>query len=350
MQRVAILNVVGLTTNLIDDRTPRIKAFMEEHGCCSFPPEFPAVTCSAQATYLTGKSPSEHGIVGNGWYDRDYSEVGFWKQSNHLIKSPKIWHELRELYPDFTVANMFWWYNMYGDVDYSCTPRPLYPADGRKFFDVHTQPMEMREQLKEDLGAFPFPSFWGPRAGIESSQWIAGSAIWVEEKHRPTLQFVYLPHLDYCLQQYGPKDSRIDAELKAIDDVVGDLLDVYVDSNVEVAIVSEYGISSVDTPIHLNREFRKKGWLSIKDELGLERLEAGQSQVFAVADHQVAHVYVLDKAIKEEVRFLLESLDGVERVSENLWIGEGEKRGGDFVVSSKENCTVSLVMILLNYL
>ena len=338
MQRVAVLNVVGLTTNLIDHRTPRIKRFMEEHECTHFPPEFPAVTCSAQSTYLTGTSPEQHGIVGTGWYERDSSEVGFWKQSNRIVKGDKIWHELRSLDNSFTVANMFWWYNMYGDVDYSCTPRPLYPADGRKFFDVHTQPMEMHEELKASLGDFPFPAFWGPRAGIASSQWIADSARWIEEQKSPTLNLVYLPHLDYCLQQYGPKDQRVDTELAAIDALVGELIDFFQSRGVIVSIVSEYGISSVDTPIHLNREFRKKGWLSIKNELGLERLEAGQSKAFAVADHQVAHIYVLDTSVKEDVRILLEQCEGVEEVRESVWTGVGAERGGDFVVVAKQNC------------
>ena len=128
----------------------------------------------------TGTPPSEHGAVANGWYNRDYSEVHFWKQSNRLVEGPKLWDELRSLDPSFTCAKLFWWYNMYASVDYSITPRPMYPADGGKFFDVYTQPMNLRAEIKKDIGAFPFHSFWGPRAGIESSQWIAESAKWIE--------------------------------------------------------------------------------------------------------------------------------------------------------------------------
>lgn len=337
MQRVAVLNVVGLTTNLIGEKTPRIKAFLERNRCDVFTPEFPAVTCTAQSTYVTGKSVSEHGIVGNGWYDRDYSEVFFWKQSNHVVKAPKLWDEMRESDPSFTVAKMFWWYNMYAEVDFSCTPRPIYPADGRKFFDVHTQPMEMREEMKQDLGEFPFPAFWGPRAGIESSEWIAQSAQWIEKRQSPTLNLVYLPHLDYCLQQYGPEGAEVIPELAAIDRVVGDLIDFFEGRGVQVALVSEYGISQVDKAVHLNRVFREKGWLSIKDELGLERLEYGQSKVFAVADHQVAHIYVLDDSLLDEVRALVESVDGVEEVRDGIWEGEGKRRGGDLVAVAEAN-------------
>ena len=337
MQRLAVLNVVGLTKSLIGEDTPHISAFIEKNQLSSFKPEFPAVTCAAQASYLTGRSVDEHGIVGNGWLDPEYSEVGFWKQSNNLVIGSKIWHEMRELNPAFTVANMFWWYNMYGDVDFSCTPRPIYPADGRKFFDVHTQPMELREALKADLGDFPFPAFWGPRAGIDSSKWIANSAMWIEKKKQPTLNLVYLPHLDYCLQQFGPDSENTKKEVREIDKLVGELIDFFEKSGVVVSIVSEYGISAVDQPVHLNRVFRKKGWLSIKDELGLERLEAGQSKVFAVADHQVAHIYIKEKSMISEVKKAIEGIDGVEEVRVSPWDGKGAERGGDLVAVAKQN-------------
>jgi len=337
LNRTVVINVVGLTKSLLGEYTPCISAYLERCDLTSFKPEFPAVTCSAQSTYLTGVSPSEHGIVGNGWYDRDYSEVFFWKQSNRLVNAPKVWDRLRTEYNDFTCANMFWWYNMYSTVDFSCTPRPIYRASGAKFFDVHTQPMGMREELKADLGDFPFPQFWGPMAGIGSSQWIADSAKWVEERESPTLNFIYLPHLDYCLQQYGPDGESIPAELGAIDKVVGDLIDFYSGRNVQVALLSEYGISRVGRVIHLNRVFREKGWLEIKDEMGCERMECGSCRVFAVADHQVAHIYIQDESIRDEVKVLLQELDGVEEVRENVWQGLGAERGGDLVAVANED-------------
>jgi len=227
MNRTAVINIVGLTKGLIGEHTPHIRAFAEAGKVQSFPPAFPALTCTAQSTYLTGSSPEKHGIVGNGWYDREAAEVKFWKQSNHLVKGEKIWETLRKDSPESTCAKMFWWYNMYSSADFSVTPRPLYPADGRKVFDIHTQPMALREVLKADLGDFPFPAFWGPAAGIDSSRWIAKSAQWIEEKEQPTLNLVYLPHLDYCLQKWGPNASEIFPELEAIDEVVGELIAFY---------------------------------------------------------------------------------------------------------------------------
>ena len=334
MKRIAVLNVVGLTRSVIDDM-PRLREWSKKREVMSFKPAFPAVTCTAQSSYLTGKPVGEHGIVGNGWYDREDAEVKFWKQSNHLVKGKKVWEEA-----EVRCAKMFWWYNMYSSADFSATPRPLYPADGRKFFDIHTQPMEMREQIKIDLGDFPFPSFWGPKAGIGSSEWIAKSACWIEEKESPSLNLVYLPHLDYGLQKYGPGAPEMTAEYESIDKVTCELIDFLEKRGIEVLVLSEYGISRVSRPVHLNRIFRKRGWLQVKDELGLETLDCGGSKVFAVADHQIAHVYVNDTSIADEVREVVLAADGVEEIRESsdLW-GKGiaADRGGDFVAVSDED-------------
>jgi predicted AlkP superfamily pyrophosphatase or phosphodiesterase len=338
MQRVAVLNVVGLSQSLLGDHTPRLKAFAGARGLQAFAPAFPAVTCTAQSAMLTGLPPAGHGVVANGWYDRESAEVRFWKQSNHLVHGEKIWDHLRRRHPEFTCAQLFWWYNMYSTADWSMTPRPLYPADGRKVFDIHTQPMDLREAVKADLGDFPFPAFWGPASGIGSSRWIANAAKWTEQRHQPTLSLVYLPHLDYGLQKWGPAAEQMKTELRAIDTIVGDLLDFYQQQNVRVLVLSEYGISPVTEPVHLNRVFRKHGWLQIKNELGLETLDAGGCTAFAVADHQVAHIYVRDAQLLPEVRRVLEATPGVDEVRTvaELWgDGLGSTRGGDLVAIAK---------------
>ncbi len=170
MERTAVLNVVGLTTRLIGQHTPNIRAFLERNRSARIEPVLPAVTCTAQATYLTGKLPRDHGIVGNGWYDRDYAEHRFWKQPNQLVAGEKLWEMLRRVDPEFTCAKLFWWFNMYSTADISITPRPLYLSDGKKVFDVHTQPMQLRDRLKKELGAFPSPHFWGPGSDLRSTQ------------------------------------------------------------------------------------------------------------------------------------------------------------------------------------
>src|ERR1700756_396596 len=228
MRRTAVLNVVGLTESLLGAATPRINQFLGKGAKANVVPAFPAVTCTAQSNYLTGTPPAQHGIVANGWYNRELAEVQFWKQSNHFVRGRKLWEELRELEPGFTCAKLFWWHNMYSTADYSITPRPMYPADGRKFFDIYSWPYSIRDDIKNDLGEFPFATFWGPAAGVKSpqgardaaSRWIAESARWIENKYAPTLSLVYLPHLDYNLQRLGPKHPDVAQDLREIDAIV----------------------------------------------------------------------------------------------------------------------------------
>ncbi len=339
MRRTVILNVVGLTQALVDSgHMPKLSDFFLQGQVSKIRPTFPAVTCTAQATYLTGLAPCEHGIVGNGWYDRSLAEVHFWKQSNHLVSGRKLWEKLRDHDSSFTCAQLFWWYNMYASVDYSITPRPMYPADGRKIFDIYTGPLAIRSEIKKDLGEFPFSSFWGPLAGIDSSQWIADAARWMEERHHPTLSLVYLPHLDYNLQRLGPNDSKIQADLRQMDELVGELMDFFQKQSVQIAILSEYGITEVDGPIHLNRLFRQNGWITIKEELGLEQLDCGASKVFAVADHQIAHIYINDPLVRLKVRTVLEAEAGVQRVldrAEQVEWGIQHPRSGDLIAIAK---------------
>ena len=334
MARTAILNVVGLTRRLIGEHTPNIHAFVERNRLALVEPVLPAVTCKAQATYVTGKPPREHGVVANGWYDRDYAEHRFWKQPEQLIQGEKLWDLLRKQDRDFTCAKVFWWFNMHSTADFAVTPRPLYLSDGGKVFDIHTQPMGLRDRLKKDLGAFPFMNFWGPASGIESTKWIAASAKWIEEKHWPSLSLVYLPHLDYNLQRVGLNMPLIAEDLKQVDEVVGDLIKFYERRQIQVILLSEYGITDVDQPVHLNRVFREKNWLSIKDELGLETLDQGGSRAFAIADHQLAHIYVNDASILNEVRAVLEETPGVQQVlgkMEKHYAGLNHERCGDLV-------------------
>jgi predicted AlkP superfamily pyrophosphatase or phosphodiesterase len=337
MRRTVVLNVVGLTRSLLRRSMPRLAAFAAGGQSTEIRPAFPAVTCTAQSCYLTGLPPAQHGIVGNGWYDRDLAEVHFWKQCNHLVAGPKLWDKLRERDSAFTCAQLFWWFNMHAAVDYAITPRPLYPADGRKIFDIHTWPFFLRPEIKKDLGEFPFTSFWGPGAGIASSRWIAASARWIEERHQPTLSLVYLPHLDYNLQRVGPAHPTIEEDLRQVDDLVGDLIDFYKKRSVQIAVLSEYGITGVETPVHLNRLFRRQGWLALKDELGLETLDCGASRVFAVADHQIAHIYINDRSLEMKVRQLLESEPGIDLVLDRRAQMEWNihhQRSGDLIAVS----------------
>ncbi len=340
MHKTVVLNVVGLTPSLLGEATPALSSLAAQGKVASIGPVTPAVTCTAQATYFTGVTPHEHGIVGNGWYFADECEVKFWRQSNKLVQAPKVWDRARELDPSFTCANYFNWYNMYSSVDYAITPRPMYPADGRKLPDIYTHPAELRDELQRDLGPFPLFNFWGPQTSIRSSRWIAESAKRTDERFDPTLSLIYLPHLDYDLQRFGPNHANIERNLREVDGVCGDLLRHYQNRNARVLVLSEYGIAEVSNPVHLNRVLREQGLLAVREELGRELLDAGASRAFAVADHQVAHVYVADPADLERVRTLLAGTPGVEQVLDEegkKQVGLDHPRSGDLVAIAERD-------------
>jgi predicted AlkP superfamily pyrophosphatase or phosphodiesterase len=303
-------------------------------------PVLPAVTCSAQTTYLTGKWPSEHGIVGNGWYDRTDAEVKMWKQSNKLIQSPRIWDLAKEIDPTFTCANLFWWYNMYSDADFTVTPRPQYWADGQKKPDCYSKPDHLRDRLQDQLGTFPLFDFWGPKTTIRSSEWIAKASKLVYQWHNPTLNLIYLPHLDYCCQKFAAASATIQAEMRAIDAVCKDLIEFYEANGVEVIVLSEYGITNVHHPIHINRVLCEHGYLQIREERRLELLDTGECRAFALADHQLAHIYVKDKNDLPELTKILRELPGVAKVLDE----QGKKdhhidheRSGDLVLVAAQD-------------
>ncbi|AQT62079.1 alkaline phosphatase family protein [Cellvibrio sp. PSBB023] len=337
MQRTLVINVVGLTRNLIGEHTPNLQKLLG--NSVDIKPMVPAVTCAVQATYLTGKTPAEHGIVANGWYFRDLNEVWLWRQSNRLIQAPKIWDIARAKDSSFTCANTFWWYAMATGADYTLTPRPLYCADGSKLPDCYTYPLEWREELSQELGPFPLFQFWGPATSIKSSAWIADAAISVELKKSPSLQLVYLPHLDYCLQKVGPQGD-ISKDLQEVDGLVGKLLDFFTARNCRVIVLSEYGIGAVDTPVHPNRILRQANLLAVKTDLGREYLETATSKAFAVADHQIAHVYIQDAELIPTVKALFEQQPGIARVLDaegKRELGLDHERSGELVLLAEAN-------------
>jgi predicted AlkP superfamily pyrophosphatase or phosphodiesterase len=335
MNRTVVLNVVGLTRSLLGEHTPALNTLAGNSA--GIQAVLPAVTCTAQSTYLTGRKPAEHGIVANGWYFRELGEVLFWRQSNRLVQGEKIWHAAKKSNPDFTCANMFWWYNMVTDVDWALTPRPLYCADGRKLPDCYSIPPDLRDRFNSAFGQFPLFDFWGPMTSIASSRWIARAAMAVEKEYAPTLNLIYLPHLDYVLQRVGP-EGDIQRDLKDIDSLCGELIDFFQDRKCRIIVLSEYGIQPVRRAVHPNRILRAAGYLSVKSDLDREYLDPGTCRAFAVADHQIAHVYVKNPEEIPEVKGLFEKVVGVAQVLDDdgkREFGLDHERSGELVIVSE---------------
>lgn len=340
MRPVIVINVVGLSPRHIGPETPRLSRLAESGALRPLATVTPAVTCTVQSTFLTGLEPSGHGVVGNGWYFHDLGEIFFWRQSAKLVTGERVWEAARRFDPSFTCANLFWWYAMHGSADISVTPRPIYLADGRKIPDCWASPIGLREELTQRLGPFPLFSFWGPMTSIASSRWIAECALHIRRTRSPTLTLVYLPHLDYDLQRLGPGDPAIRNALREIDAVCGDLIDDAERDHASVLVVSEYGMTPVQTPIHINRALRRAGWLQVRSERGRDQLDLSASAAFAVADHQIAHVYVQSRELLDEVSALVAELDGVESVfsgTDRSRVGLDHPRSGDVVALARSD-------------
>jgi predicted AlkP superfamily pyrophosphatase or phosphodiesterase len=330
MEPVLVLDVVGLTPRQVGARTPNLAALARRGALAPMDAVLPALTLPAQATLLTGRRPAEHGAVANGWYFRELGEVFLWRQANALVAGEKLYERARRMDPAFTCAKLFWWWNLGASVDWSLTPRPFYPADGRKLPAVYGTPRPgpdgpgFEAELERALGPFPFFDFWGPRAGLASSRWLADAALWTLAEKRPTLTLVYLPHLDYDHQRFGPEDARSLRALAEVDALVGELVRAADAQGCATVVVSEYGLERVERPVAVNRALREGGLLSVRATPAGEVLDPFASRAFAVADHQVAHVYVRAAEDRPRARTLLESLGGVAEVLD----AEGQRAAG----------------------
>ncbi len=338
--RLLVVIAVGLRPKDLAE-APAVRALADRGFAAPLRPVFPAVTCTAQATFLTGALPSEHGAVANGWYYRDLAQVWLWRQSNQLVHGEKLYETARRRDPTFTCAKLFWWWNMHARVEWSVTPRPEYHANGLKKPGIYTQPAGLAPRLQAQLGAFPLFQFWGPAAGIAATTWIADAALAVLAEHDPTMMLVYLPHLDYDHQRYGPDDPRSRAAVRALDREAARLIDAALARGAEVVVLSEYGIERATAPVFVNRALHQAGLLAVQETSHGQLLDAGASRAFAVADHQVAHVYVPDPADRGPVRRLLESLSGVARVLDRdaqRLAGVDHARSGELVAVAEPGC------------
>jgi hypothetical protein len=338
MQPLLLLNTVGLTSRLLP-HAPRLCALARAGWHRPLREVLPAVTCTAQATLLTGQTAAGHGIVGNGWLYRDTGEVRFWQQSNRLLQAEPLYQTARQRAKErgraFRSAKLFWWLNQGAAVDISVTPKPHYGADGNKVFDILSTPAELAGQLKRALGPFPFASFWGPRAGLPATAWIARCAALVQRQQRPELSLVYLPHLDYDTQRLGPEGCDLPRLVRQLDDACGPLLDQARAAGVRLWVVNEYSHLHVERAVAVNRALRRAGLLEVRPGPFGEQLDTFASRAFAVCDHQLAHVYVADRADVGRTRDLLAGLPGVARVlagAERAELGLDHPRAGELVV------------------
>ncbi len=338
MNRTLVLDVVGLTPALLA-HAPNLSALAKRGGMRPLDTVVPAVTTTVQSTFVTGALPREHGIVGNGWYFRDLSEIWLWRQSNRLVGGEKLWEAARSRRPVvhlrqavLVVQHVF---------DRGLRGHAAADVSGRRpqaSRYPHSPGRAARRTAGHARASFRCSASGARRRTSTSTRWIGKSALHVLGKYKPTLTLVYLPHLDYNLQRLGPNHPDIARDVAQVDEVCGELIDAAQSAGAHVVALSEYGITEVSRPVHINRALRQAGWLRVRDELGRDQLDAGASEAFAVADHQIAHVYVARPELVDKVANVLRALPGVERVLDEAGkreMGLDHPRSGELVAIAR---------------
>jgi predicted AlkP superfamily pyrophosphatase or phosphodiesterase len=314
--RVVVLDVVGLQReHLRGGHAPRLAAFFEDAPTADLRPPFPAVTVPAQTTLATGRSPASHGDVANGEYDRDGDVVAFWERDRD--GRTRLWEAASDA--GATTGALFFQHLVGTDADVAVTPSPIEDENNDLLeMNCWTNPDGFYDELEATYGHFPLHRYWGPGANERGSEWILAAAREAVERHDPDLLWVYVPHLDYDAQRYGPHGQQFDDALETVDELVGSFVaflreDDRWDETV-VNVVSEYGFHDVDTPVFPNRALRESGLLSVTDDAaGGVAVDRSASDAFALVDHQVAHVYA-DRDAVPQARTVLEGLPGVDAV------------------------------------
>ena len=308
---------------------------------CRLIPSFPCVTCPVQITLSTGTRPDQHGVIANGFYWREKQQVEMWTAWNEVIESPRIWDRLKAHDPALTSAVWFPLLTKGTTSDYACTFAPIHNPDGSESLWCYTKPLELYGELRDALGHFPLEHFWGPLANIESSRWIVRSANLAAEKYAPRFSFIYLPHLDYAAQKFGPDSpqaiqatTELDLELQSLD--AG-----YRAAGLEDVLwlfAGEYAITPVSAVSYPNRLLREAGLLTVRETEQGEIIDFAQSPAWALADHQFAHVFVREASQIPQVAAVLKTDPLIERVlvgPDRAELGLDHPRSGEIVILSR---------------
>ncbi|MGC1583438.1 MAG: nucleotide pyrophosphatase/phosphodiesterase family protein, partial [Candidatus Acidiferrales bacterium] len=314
-------------------------------------------TSTVQASLLSGTYPSEHGIIGNGLYDRTNHNISFWEQSSYLVKTDRVWDvaaknnskraEVNEVSltssSPMKIAVLFWQNTMYCKANIVVTPRPLH-FDNAMVMWCYSKPVGYYDQqLKAKFGEFNLATYWGPFASHKSSEWITQATIYTLEEHRPNLLFTYIPHIDYSAQRFGKSSNQVRDDLKIADNIVEKIVQKTIDLGIkdesQFVILSEYGFNDVSSAIPLNLKLRDADLLATRRIQDKEYLDYEFSNAFAMVDHQIAHIYVKD-GFANQAKQALENVTGVDRLlygEEKKLLKIDHERSGDIIAISDKD-------------
>lgn len=335
MSRLLLISIAAISHEVFstsDAFSPLRKAF-RDGDIRPLRPSFPAVTSTVQASITTGQMPEKHGIIANGYYDRDRMKVHFWEQSAKLCQVPRVWDIIKQRNPSARTAIIFWQNSIGSLNDIILTPAPIHKHHGGMIQDCYSKPDGLYSQLSSKFGKFNLHWYWGPLTSIRSTEWIARATAEVIRQFAPNLVLTYLPHLDYNQQRLGSSSPALEKDYRQLVEVAEELIHNVRRQHYDVLLLSEYAMSNVSGPIWINRELATAKLLKPRRVGKKKYLDYGQSRAFAMADHQVAHIYCNPDTV-ESVRILLETLDGVARVlgeEEQKEIGIRHERSGELI-------------------
>ena len=276
---------------------------------------FPALTCPVQASFRTAAPPSAHGMVCNGWYSRQLRRPLFWEQSSALVEGPRIWDELRAA--GKAVGLLFWQQSLGEDVDVLLSPAPIHKHHGGMIDAVYSRPAGLYDELCRRVGRrFKLRHYWGPLASEHASRWIAQATaeLMAMPDVAPDLLLTYLPHLDYSLLRLGPSGRGVDGELAALALHLESLCERAEATGYDVVVFGDYAFADVDRPLYPNRALREAGLLQARQVRGMLYPDLHASRALAVADHEVALVYVRDATACGAAAERLAAMAGVDEV------------------------------------
>jgi predicted AlkP superfamily pyrophosphatase or phosphodiesterase len=305
-------------------------------------PSWPAVTCSVQATMTTGVPPSKHGIIANGIptflstadqslvdssnFETYRKQISFWEQSNQFVQAPRFWQDASGN-SKYKTALLFFQHCMPGfhgspkpSADIVLTPKPDHGPDGKLTSLCWSNPPELVPTVFKELGPFPLMNYWGPMAGIAGSAWIAKASALIWQKYSPQLQLVYVPHLDYDLQRFGPDSPQAKKAVADVAAALDPLFSAIEADAAKVILLSEYSISAVSRSIAPNRLLKDAGLLQTRSTPDGVLIDYEKSTAIALIDHQIAHVYTKPDTDLKKVEEVLttggaaQMLTGTDRI------------------------------------
>jgi predicted AlkP superfamily pyrophosphatase or phosphodiesterase len=337
---VVLLSIPGLRAVDLGSM-PRLQELSRKGVSVPLVPSFPAVTCSVQASLTTGVGPEQHGVIANGFYWRDSGKVEMWTAWNEKVQAPQLWETLKQRDASITSAVWFPLLSKGAKADFICTPAPIHNPDGSESLWCYTKPTEMYGTLRDALGHFPLMNFWGPLSSIKSTAWIVDSFVQSAYALKPRFSYVYLPHLDYAAQKFGPDSGQALAALAELDMAIGALVDGFTAAGIKDTVwlaASEYCITPVSSVGYPNRVLREAGLLTPVLKDGREHLVPHETPAFAMVDHQFAHVYVKDAANVSRVADVLRKDPTVAEVlvgEDRSKVGLNHPRSGEIVLLAR---------------